>query len=394
MKKNICWMILLFLASSCQNELYKNPLDEFQSEQGVYIATKGILQSFVEEDKDTKIDGLQVALAVQDTREVNVTLEAGSEEQLKAYNAKNGTNYIVLPKEMYEISQNVTFMPRYAMVDVPITLKNVKFSMEGNYALPVRITGGDVNVIKGQEETLLVLEQRVNTKALRISTDGRGSGSEDNTMFPSDFKVDQWTMEVMVNRSSYRSNNRSICGTKLVANASTLDEIYVRFGDVTINPNQLQIKTGSSQIDIPADKFSAQPDTWYMLAFVYDGQKNSVYVNGALVAEREIRTGPYGLIGFWIGGSNELIREVRFWKTARTPQEIASNVWKMVNPDDENLLLYYPLNGKKRDRETGEVVEDDTKLWDWSKSGKDLPKHSTYTFDDNGGNGFIFPTQE
>lgn len=196
MKKNICWMILLFLASSCQNELYKNPLDEFQSEQGVYIATKGILQSFVEEDKDTKIDGLQVALAVQDTREVNVTLEAGSEEQLKAYNAKNGTNYIVLPKEMYEISQSVTFMPRYAMVDVPITLKNVKFSMEGNYALPVRITGGDVNVIKGQEETLLVLEQRVNTKALRISTDGRGSGSEDNTMFPSDFKVDQWTMEV------------------------------------------------------------------------------------------------------------------------------------------------------------------------------------------------------
>ena len=141
-------------------------------------------------------------MAVLDTREVNVTLEAGSEEQLKAYNAKNGTNYIVLPKEMYEISQSVTFMPRYAMVDVPITLKNVKFSMEGNYALPVRITGGDVNVIKGQEETLLVLEQRVNTKALRISTDGRGSGSEDNTMFQSDFKVDQWTMEGMVNRSS------------------------------------------------------------------------------------------------------------------------------------------------------------------------------------------------
>ncbi|MCS2866085.1 LamG domain-containing protein [Bacteroides thetaiotaomicron] len=49
-----------------------------------------------------------------------------------------------------------------------------------------------------------------------------------------------------------------------------------------------------------------------MLAFVYDGQKNYVYVNGVLVADREIRTGPYGLIGFWIGGSNELIREVRF----------------------------------------------------------------------------------
>ena len=113
-----------------------------------------------------------------------------------------------------------------------------------------------------------------------------------------------------------------------------------------------------------------------------------------LVADREIRTGPYGLIGFWIGGSNELIREVRFWKTARTSQEIASNIWKMVNPDDDNLLLYYPLNGKKRDSATGEITEDETLLWDWSKNGKNLPKPSSYSFDDNKGNGFIFPPQE
>ncbi len=91
--------------------------------------------------------------------------------------------------------------------------------------MPIRITGGDVNIIRGQEETLLVLEQRVNTKALRISTSGSGSGSEDDKMFPNDFKVDQWTMEVMVNRASYKSNNRSICGTKLVANAG----LWMRF---------------------------------------------------------------------------------------------------------------------------------------------------------------------
>ena len=163
MKKNIYLAVLLFL-TGCQNELYKNPLDDFQSEQGVYIANNGVLQSFVEEGKDVEIKGLQVALAVQDTKEIKVTLEAGNQAQLDAYNAKNGTNYIVLPKEMYEISQKITFMPLYAMMDVPISLKNVKFSLEGNYALPIRITGGDVNIIRGQEETLLVLEQRVNTK--------------------------------------------------------------------------------------------------------------------------------------------------------------------------------------------------------------------------------------
>ena len=44
MKKNIYLAVLLFL-TGCQNELYKNPLDDFQSEQGVYIANNSVLQS-------------------------------------------------------------------------------------------------------------------------------------------------------------------------------------------------------------------------------------------------------------------------------------------------------------------------------------------------------------
>ena len=61
MKKNIYLAVLLFL-TGCQNELYKNPLDDFQSEQGVYIANNGVLQSFVEEGKDVEIKGLMVSL--------------------------------------------------------------------------------------------------------------------------------------------------------------------------------------------------------------------------------------------------------------------------------------------------------------------------------------------
>ena len=131
-----------------------------------------------------------------------------------------------------------------------------------------------------------------------------------------------------------------------------------------------------------------------MLAFVYDGHKNMVYVNGELVAEREIRTGPYGLIGFWIGGSNELVREVRFWKTARTAKQLKAYTWKMVDPTDDNLLLYYPGNGKKRDAATGEIEDDETMIWDWSNSAQHLPKPSGATFDDNGGKYYTFPIEE
>lgn len=389
MKRNIYLGILFggLILTGCQNELYKDPVADYQSAQAAYIASDKMTQIFVEENRDALVKNIVLNLVQKEEGEKKVRIEVGNQAQLDDYNKKHATEYLMLPREMYEVANELTFAPLQASQILPLKLKNVKFSMQGSYALPVKLSGGSVGVIPGQDEALLVLEQRINTKCLRMN----GSGSENANMFPSDFKVDQWTMELMINRSSYSYNNRALAGTKLVSGSSTLDEIYTRFGDVTIRPNQLQIKTGSSQIDVSADKFSAQPNEWYMLAFVYDGKKNYVYVNGELVADREIRTGPYGMIGFWLSGTNELIREVRFWKTARTPQQLKAYTWKMVDGNDDNLLLYYPLNGKKRNVETGEITEDESQLWDWSKNGKHLPKPSNSVFDNNEGNGFTFP---
>lgn len=387
MKQLLFLFIVFFVLISCQNELYKDAKEDYQSKQGVFVINKGTLQNFIEENKEIILKDLKIGLVQKVEHAINVTLEAGDEAQLETFNKKNGTNYLLLPNEMYELTSKVTFEPRYTSMIVPVLLKNVKFSSKGTYALPIKIMGGDVSAIGGQTDALIVFEQKIVTKALRLS----GSGPEDGGMFPNDFKVSQWTMEVMVNRANYKSNNRAICGTKVVSGSPVTDEIFTRFGDVTITPNQLQIKTGGAQIDIPADKLSAKANTWYMLTFVYDGKYTRVYIDGALAAEREIRTGDYGMTGFWLSGLNELIREVRFYKTARTAQQIASSVWKMVDYNDDNLLFYYPMNGKKYDHTTGQVVEDETKVWDWSKNGKHLPMVSGARFDDNGGNLFVFP---
>lgn len=387
MRKLFYSIISLLIFASCQNELYKDTQEDFKSKQGVYIVNQDVIQNFIEENKELKLTDLKIGLTRKVEKEVKVSLEAGDQAQLEAYNKKNGTEYILLPKEMYEFDSNVTFEPRFTSMTVPIKLKGVQFSPEGTYALPIKLAGGDVAIIGGQTEALIVFEQKIVTKALRMN----GTGSESGSMFPNDFKVDQWTMEIMLRRANYTSNNQAICGTKTVANAPILDEIYTRFGDVTIKPNQLQIKTGSSQIDVAADKFSALPNIWYMISFVYDGKNTLIYVNGVLVASREIRTGSYGMTGFWLSERNDLVREVRFYKIARTPQQIAANVWKMVDNNDDNLLLYFPLNGKKYDRASGKIVEDETQLWDWSKSEKHMPLPSRGTFDKNGDNGFVFP---
>lgn len=381
------------LLAGCQNELYTDTQKDFGSDQGAYIAADGPIQIFVEEGKEYFIKDIKVGLAVKENKACEVPLTVGDQAQLDEYNRKNGTSYLMLPPEMYEMPSVMTFKPNLAMQSIPVALKNLKFSLKGDYALPIRLSKGSVTLVPNEEEALIILEKRTRTKALLMNN----AGSESGDMFPQDFKVKQWTMEVMIKRSAYAANNKSIGGTKVAPNSSPLDEIFTRFGDVTINPNQLQIKTGASQIDIPSSKFAAKANEWYMLTFVYDGKMTLVYVNGDLVASREIRIGEYGLTGFWLGGSNEFVREVRFWDIARTAQQIKGYTWKMVNPDEQGLLLYYPCNGQKRDHETGVISDDATKIWNWAtyyngdKSKLDLPMVGK--FDDNNGEMYVFPAE-
>lgn len=393
MKKIVMTLFGALLLAGCQNELYTESQKDNGSGQGAYIAAEGPIQIFVEEGREYFIKDVKVGLTVKEDKAFDVPLIVGDQTQLDEYNKKNNTSYLMLPPEMYEMPTVMNFKPNLAMQSIPVSLKNLKFSLKGDYALPIRLSNGSASPIPGEEEALLILEKRTRTKVLLMN----GSGSESDKMFPQDFKVKQWTMEAMVKRSAYNANNRSIGGTKLVANAGPHDEIYTRFGDVTIDPNQLQIKTGSAQIDVPKNKFAAKPNEWYMLTFVYDGKITYVYVNGDLVASSEIRDGEYGLIGFWIGGANEYIREVRFWDIARTQQQIKAFTWKMVNPDEKGLLLYYPCNGLKRNHETGEITEDDTMIWNWAtyyngdKDNLNLPMKGR--FDDNGGKMFVFPVE-
>lgn len=393
MKKIVMTLFGTLLLAGCQNELYTDTQKDFGSDQGAYIAADGPIQIFVEEGKEYFIKDIKVGLAVKENKACEVPLKVGDQAQLDEYNRKNGTSYLMLPSEMYEIPSVMTFKPNLAMQSIPVSLKDLKFSLKGDYALPIRLSKGSVTLVPNEEEALIILEKRTRTKALLMNN----AGSESGDMFPQDFKVKQWTMEVMIKRSAYNANNKSIGGTKVAPNSSPLDEIFTRFGDVTINPNQLQIKTGASQIDVPSSKFAAKANEWYMLTFVYDGKMTLVYVNGDLVASREIRIGEYGLTGFWLGGSNEFVREVRFWDIARTAQQIKGYTWKMVNPDEQGLLLYYPCNGQKCDHETGVISDDATKIWNWAtyyngdKSKLDLPMVGK--FDDNNGEMYVFPAE-
>lgn len=389
MKKTIFILAALLYLLSCQNEMYRDPMEEWGSSQAVYISSKPENTVFILEGENKQMKVAEVRFVKKELTEMKVDVEAGTQEDLDIYNKKTNKKYILLPKEMYELPASIVFPEKVTSGFINLKLKNMQFTMDGTYALPIKIKSSGYDVINNQGECIVIFEEKIKTKSLRMNGYQTGTGK----VYPDNFKVPQWTMEVMVNRKYYTQANRSICGTNLVQGSSTLDEIFTRFGDVTIDNNQLQIKTASSQIDIPKDMFAAKSDEWYMLSFVYDGTKNYVYVNGRQVASREMRTGSYGLVGFWVGGANELIREFRFYKVARTPKQIEDYVWKMVDPNDENLLVYFPMNGKKYDSETGKISEDESKIWDWSKGAHHMNLPSGASWDDNEGAMFEFPKQ-
>lgn len=387
MKKIILSLGIISLFISCQDELYEDDLKSHTTKQGIYIDSKETLQIFTQENKDIDVPNINVKLVKPMPHQFSASITAGDESQLNEYNKKNNTNYSLLPSSMYEITKQVNFKATDVTGQIALKLKNVKFPEEGTFALPIKIQGGNgYDAISGQDQTLLILEQEIATKVLKIN----GAGTEIADVFGVDHKVAQWTLEMMVKRSAYTSNNKAIGGTKDVDHPKS--EIYTRFGDVTIKPNQLQIKTGGSQIDIDADKLSAEPNKWYALAFWYDGKTTKVFVNGVEVASREIADWAYSVTGFWISGSNEFIREVRFWKRAVSPKELQDNLWKVLNPKKaEGLLFYYPMNGKKYDHETGEITDDETKIWDWSSTKAHLNMPVRAKFDDNEGNSYVFP---
>lgn len=372
--KKMIWCLGLLMLTSCQEELYTDDAKEYVTKQAVYLDTDEPIFKYSLKHNQTTEVLVPVRAVVPLKTDADVSISVADQTSLDKYNKQNETEFTLLPTSMYEVADAIRIEKGRILGKISLKINNIDFSEKEVYALPIQITSQSPASVKGRDTAILIIERELEpivTKVFRFN----GSGAERSDAFGGkEVSVQQWTFEAMVKRSAYNANNKSIGGTK-TADRNPLNEIFTRFGDVTINPNQLQIKTGASQIDIPSEKFAAQPNVWYALAFTYDGKTTRVFVNGEEVASREIRDGAYTLNGMWIGGSNEYIREVRFWSRAVPAKELKENYWKVLNPKKaEGLLLYYPLNGKKYNHETGEITEDETKIWDWSKTGAHLNK--------------------
>ena len=123
-------------------------------------------------------------------------------------------------------------------------------------------------------------------------------------------------------------------------------EIYTRFGDAPIEGNRLQIKTQGSQLN-SNQLFEA--GKWYHLAFVCEGTKLSLYVNGKLDSQMDLPGKVVNLGNTMLFGATDYLKanvqvsELRFWTKARTQNEVANDMY-VCDPASDGLEAYWKMN--------------------------------------------------
>ena len=226
------------------------------------------------------------------------------------------------------------------------------------FALPVAITAvsGGQQTLEGADVMIYIMDQVIITSAPVLT------GTKPITMeMRQDYTVTQWSLEMRINMSelgdgvtpgvgypgppSYQ--NQAIFSAGPGNGIAEDGEIYIRFGDGPIPGNILQIKTQGTQVNA-ATKF--KNNQWYHLAFVCDGVKLTIYVNGNIDATLDLPRKPLRLVknsfgicnGDWMV-TDAIVSEVRFWTTAISQSQIQNNMFA-INPGTDGLEAYWKLN--------------------------------------------------
>lgn len=278
-------------------------------------------------------------------KDTHVTIRV-TEEQIDQYNRLHRTAYELLPAEYYQISSYSLTIEQGKASTQAAYLTVFELPMGSNYILPLEIAGtdGDLQVLKASSMLFLAFKPGIITPAANISN--------------SYLRISQFAKEDKlkeVKALSYEARVKVKAWSQASHKISTLmgieENFLLRFGDVNIEANQLQLAGGKYPLTSNT-RFGL--DTWYHIAVVYDGANITLYVNGKEDNSVKAPRGPINLTdtwakGFHIGYSadgrylNGTVSECRVWTKALTATEVNSNMC-YVDPETPGLLAYWKFN--------------------------------------------------
>lgn len=336
---------LLFLTvslASCKNEFV--PYDavymtEAQSspDKTITIDTPPAGTSFTVSSSVSASSDLVVSLTVRP-------------DLIDQYNKKYGKNYKMAPEGSFELSSTSTTIASGRNVSEPVelTVTSIDGFEEGStYCIPVSIESvSSMQVLEPSRTLFIVLKTPVISKAIKLGSNIYWVPSFQQD--PSLAALPQLTMEARVYVQRFATWDPYISSVMGIEGICGM-----RFGDVKVSPNAVQICHESYQP--AAEQAKCETNRWYHLAAVWSGKTWDIYIDGKYITGTSVNGETIDLTsnnsgGFQVGASygqgrtlDGYIAEVRVWTRALTEAEIANNM-NYVDPSSEGLLAYWRMN--------------------------------------------------
>lgn len=287
---------------------------------------------------------VRLAKKTESNVEVGITMNPAL---LTEYNELNSTEYEILSTYQLPNDAKVTIPAGSISAGYKIHIDN--FDTQGkNYALPIELGTVVANGIeKSNTQSKFIY---LVAKPLIVSVpvmSAKGTSGKVSTAPETNWGIalPQWSLECWTRMSGYNKNNQAIFSL------GSLDhEIYIRFGDANGPYNYLQLKTLGGQVETARDLVS---NTWCHWAFVYDGTTLTIYRNGEPDVKfdppapkgGEVRLDFVNMISSGTYFVDECgMSQVRLWKIARTQSQIKNNMFYSINPENPNLIAYWPMD--------------------------------------------------
>lgn len=296
-----------------------------------------------------------------DENEIVVSVGVATEE-IEKFNEKYNRNYILYPTDMWSFdNEKVTIKKGYTGSGIGLTIRPIseELSNTGNiYVIPVKITNADkAGVLRGSDFFFYILRRKPITDVASTTSSQRIKFKMDH--LGEKIVFNELTVEFMFNIvGKYNTaNNQGL----FYNNGRTEEDggqIFSRLegGSGGLKAAKLEWNIGGGEyVNASPSSGEFKIDTWYHVALVFGNKEIKVYIDGKLVASKDVGrtyitaftaiTNTPGWDGFvWDGAKNNTkFAEVRLWNVVRTQDQVQENMYQ-VNPETEGLLGYWRIN--------------------------------------------------